>query len=167
MNREGNKRSGERGSTIIEFAVVASVFFMMLIGICAGANLYFTHNALVEATRRGARYAAGQPAHPTCGTPTTGSNTCSACLTRIQNYAVYGNSAGTGSPLVNGLQPSNINVGYSNFGVGSGSVSVSITGYNYNFVIPFVNQVITMPAYRTTAAGESAGVLPGPACVTN
>jgi hypothetical protein len=167
MYKRRNSKSGERGSTIIEFAVVASVFFMMLIGICAGANLYFTHNALVEATRRGARYAAGQPAHTTCGTPTTGSNTCAACLTRIQNYAVYGNSAGTGSPLVNGLQRANINVVYSNFGVGQGSVSVSITGYTYNYVIPFINRQITMPAYTSTAAGESAGVLPDRTCVTN
>jgi len=149
MRMQKNNQSSERGSTIIEFAVVATMFFMMLIGICAGANLYFTHNALVEATRRGARYAAGQPAHPTCGTTTTGSNTCAACLTRIQNYAVYGNSAGTGSPLVNGLQASNIQVQYSGFGVGAGSVSVSITGYTYSYVIPFINQQITMPAYTT------------------
>jgi hypothetical protein len=172
MYTQRNSKSRERGSTIIEFAVVASAFFMMLIGICAGSNLYFTHNALVEATRRGARYAATEPADTICGTPTQGPSNCPACLTRIQNYAVYGNSAGTGSPLVNGLQPSNVTVEYlmvngAKFGVGSGAVSVSITGYNYNFVIPFVNQVITMPAYRTTAAGESAGVLPGPACVTN
>ena len=167
MRMQKNNQSSERGSTIIEFAVVATMFFMMLIGICAGANLYFTHNALVEATRRGARYAAGQPAHPTCGTTTTGSNTCAACLTRIQNYAVYGNSAGTGSPLVNGLQASNIQVQYSGFGVGAGSVSVSITGYTYSYVIPFINQQITMPAYTTTVAGESAGVLPDRTCVTN
>src|SRR5258706_13899376 len=100
------RKSSERGSTIIEFAVVASVFFMMLIGICAGANLYFTHNALVEATRRGARYAAGQPAYddPLCGKVRNGASLCASCLTRIQNFAVYGNFAGTGSPLVNGLQ---------------------------------------------------------------
>ena len=165
--RRNNGKSGERGSTIIEFAVVASGLFMMLIGICAGANLYFTHNALVEVTRRGARYAASEPASPTCGTLTSGQNTCSACLTRIRNFSVYGNSAGTGSALVNGLQPSNVNVQYSNFGVGTGSVSVSITGYTYYFAIPFVNQQITMPAHTTTAAGESAGVLPDRTCVTN
>ena len=167
MYMQRNSKHAERGSTIIEFAVVATFLFMMLIGICAGANLYFTHNALVEATRRGARYAAGQPADTICGTPTTGFNNCAACLTRIRNYAVYGNSAGAGSPLVNGLQASNIQVQYSGFGVGAGSVSVSITGYTYSYVIPFINQQITMPAYTTTAAGESAGVLPDRSCVTN
>ncbi len=140
---------------------------MMLLAICAGSNLYFTHNALVEATRRGARYAATEPANSTCGTVTNGASNCSSCLTRIQNYAIYGNAAGTGSPLVNGLQPSNVKVEYSSFGVGQGSVSVSITGYTYYFVIPGINKQITMPAYRTTAAGESAGVLPDGTCVTN
>jgi hypothetical protein len=69
--------------------------------------------------------------------------------------------------LVTGLQPANINVEYSNFVVGGGSVSVSITGYNYSFVIPGISRQITMPAYRTTVAGESAGVLPDKTCVTN
>jgi Flp pilus assembly protein TadG len=167
MDRKRNNRKGERGSTLIEFTVVATTFFMMLIAICAGSNLYFTHNALVEVTRRGARYAATQPSAATCGTVTNGASTCSACLTRIRNYAIYGNSAGTGSPMVNGLQPSNVNVVYSNFGVGQGSVSVNITGYTYNFVIPFINRQITMPAYTTTAGGENAGVLPDGTCVTN
>jgi hypothetical protein len=155
---------------LLEFVFVAIGFFTMLIAICAGSNLYFTHNALVEATRRGARYAATQPAAVVCGTPTAVGpvqGTCSACLTRIRNYAIYGNSAGTGTPLVNGLQPTNVNVEYANFGVGQGSVSVNITGYTYYFVLPFLNQPITMPGYRTTAAGESAGVLPDGSCVTN
>jgi len=167
MYRKRNNKKGERGSTLIEFTVVASAFFMMLLAICAGSNLYFTHNALVEVTRRGARYAATQPSDSTCGTVTTGASNCSACLTRIQNYAIYGNSAGTGTPMVNGLQTSNVNVVYSNFGVGRGSVSVSITGYTYYFVIPGINKQITMPAYTTTAAGENAGVLPDGTCVTN
>jgi Flp pilus assembly protein TadG len=168
MDRKRNNRKGEKGSTLIEFTVVASVFFMMLIAICAGSNLYFTHNALVEVTRRGARYAATQPSDTVCGTPTpSGSGNCAACLTRIRNYAIYGNAAGTGTPMVNGLQPSNVNVTYSNFGVGQGSVSVSITGYTYYFVIPGINKQITMPAYTTTAAGENAGVLPDGTCVTN
>ncbi len=153
------KESGELGGTLIEFTVVASVFLMMLIGICAGANLYFTHNALVEATRRGARFAATQAASTPAGVPTTGQSGCASCLTDIQNYTIYGNTAGTGSNLLN-LQPANVSVEYASFGVGAGTVSASITGYNYNFVIPGINKTITMPPYRSTAAGESAGTAP-------
>jgi hypothetical protein len=167
MIRQRNDKSGERGSTLIEFAVVSSVFFMMLLAICAGSNLYFTHNALVEATRRGARYAATQATSATPGTITTTGGTCTsnACdtagprLTEIKRYAIYGNDAGTGPNLLN-LQPANICVQYCNFGVGTGHVSVSIQTFTYNFVIPGINQPITMPAYRSTAAGESAGTCP-------
>jgi hypothetical protein len=175
MNRHLHGIKDEQGGTLLEFAFVASTFFMMLVGIAAISNLYFTHNALVEATRRGARYAATQPADTQCGTRTTGSSKCAACLTRIRNYAIYGNSAGTGSNLLN-LQPSNITVEYlqtdpskpeTAFGVGTGAVSVSITGFNYNFVIPGISRVIAMPSYRTTVAGESAGVLPDGTCATN
>ena len=159
MVREWNNRPGERGSTLIEFAVVASVFFMMLIGIVAGSNLYFTHNAVVEATRRGARFAATQASNATPGTVTTGSNV-GPSITAIRNYAIYGNPAGTGSPLLSNLQPANVSVEYAGFGVGTGTVSVSITGYNYNFAIPGGNRQIAMPAYRSTATGESAGTFP-------
>jgi Flp pilus assembly protein TadG len=165
MRRERNKNLSERGSTLIEFTVVASAFFMMLLAICAGSNLYFTHNALVEATRRGARFAATQkaaiPADPAGKVRDTGGacDSTGASLADIRNYAIYGNTAGTGASVL-GLQPANICVEYSNFGVGTGSVSVSITNYIYYFVIPGINKQITMPAYRSTAAGESAGTTP-------
>lgn len=158
-----SNRKPERGSTLIEFAVVASAFFTMLIAICAGANLYFTHNALVEATRRGARFAATQVARTPAGTvANTAAGTCdstSPTLTAINNYTIYGNAAGTGPNLLS-LQPANVCVQYSGFGVGAGSVSVSITSYAYSFVVPGINSQITMPAYRTTASGESAGTTP-------
>jgi Flp pilus assembly protein TadG len=163
MGKHRENKSDQRGSTLIEFTVVASGLFMMLLAITAGSNLYFTHNALVEATRRGARYAATQAAASPAGTlRTTAAGTCDSSgpsLTAIRNYAIYGNAAGTGTNLVN-LQPANICIEYSGFGVGTGSVSVSITGFTYNFVIPFINQQVAMPAYRSTAAGESAGTTP-------
>lgn len=147
MSKHQNIQSGERGGSLLEFTVVATGLFMMLIGIVAGANLYFTHNALVEATRRGARFAATQEVNSEPA---------------IRSFAIYGNSEGTGSPLLSNLQPENIVVQYTNFGVGQGTVSVSITNYNYDFAIPGVSRLIAMPPYRSTAAGESAGESPPP-----
>ena len=161
------EKNPERGATLLEFTFVAVTFFTMLLAITSGANFYFTQNALVEATRRGARFAATQAASsPQAGVTTT----CDPSITTnvgpsldaIRNYAVYGNTAGTGSPLVGNLQPSNINVQYCNFGVGSGSVTVYITGYDYSVVIPFISRTITLPQTRTTVAGESAGAVPNP-----
>jgi Flp pilus assembly protein TadG len=152
---------GQRGGSLLEFVVIAPFFFMMLVGIVAAGNLFFTHNALVDATRRGARYAAMQAAANPAGTirTTNGCDTTGPSLTAIKNYAIYGNDAGTG-PNVSSLQPSNICVEYSSFGVQTGTVTVSVQNFNYNFVIPGLSRVIAMPAYRTTVPGESAGASP-------
>ena len=162
---QDKKRIRESGSTLIEFVVVATMLFVMLIAICAAGNLYFTHNAMVESTRRGARFAATQVANtpagaPKCPVPPCGCDTTAPSLNDIKNYTVYGNTLGTGPKLVNGIGPDNVCVEYSNFGVGQGSVSVSIINYDFHFVVPLITRTITMPKYRTTVAGESAGVFP-------
>jgi hypothetical protein len=180
MTKERAEKRSESGGTLLEFTFVAVTFFMMLLAITAGANLYFTHNALVEATRRGARFATTQAAHSPAVAewttpPGTTCDTTGPNLVAIQNFAIYGNSAGTGPKIFAELQRDNICVNYSKvpvagaappmgFGVGTGAVTVSITGFNFNLVIPFVGRQVAMPAYRTTLGGESAGTLPSPAC---
>lgn len=142
-----NTRSSERGGSLIEFTVVALVFFMMLVGIVAAGNLYYTHNALVEATRRGARYAVLNP---------TGSTTA------VRNVVIYGtDSPGTGAtPLVYNLQPANVIVTYNGLNVAQGTVTVTIQNYNFPFVLPTRTTSVTMPPYRTTLTGECAGFFP-------
>jgi Flp pilus assembly protein TadG len=142
-----NRRDCERGGSLIEFTVVASVFFLMLVGIVAAGNLYYTHNALVEATRRGARYAVLNP---------TGSTTA------VQNVVLYGTPAppSGSTPLVYNLQPGNVTVNYQGLNVAQGSVTVTITGYTFPFVLSTSTTSVTMPPYRTTLTGESAGFIP-------
>ena len=150
-----NTRRSERGGSLIEFTVVATVFFMMLVGIVAAGNLYYTHNALVEATRRGARYAVLNP---------TGSTAA------VRNVVLYGTDtpAEGATPLVYNLQAANVTVCYSGnncnlttpFNVAQGTVTVTITGYSFPFVLPTSTTSVTMPPYRTTLTGESAGFIP-------
>lgn len=47
----------QRGAAVVEFALVALVFFVLLIGIFEFGRVMFTWNSAVEATRRGARLA--------------------------------------------------------------------------------------------------------------
>jgi Flp pilus assembly protein TadG len=152
---------GQRGGSLMEFVFIAPWFFMLLVGIVAAGNLFFAHNALVDATRRGARFATMTAAATPAGTlrTTNGCDTTGPNLAAIQNYAIYGNTAGTGEN-VSGLSPSNICVEYSGFGVATGTVTVSIVNFNRSFVIPGISQVINMPPYRTTLSGESAGASP-------
>ena len=157
------KRTGrkERGATLTEFAIGATVFFMMMFAVLEFGRALWTHNALSDAARRGARYAINQPASSPAGKSVTGTNV-GPSVTAIKNVAVYGNPAGTGQPLVNNLAAGNVNVTYSNFGLGDGSVSVTITSYQFQFVVPIVGTNIQMPNYNTTLTGESVGTTPDP-----
>jgi Flp pilus assembly protein TadG len=47
----------QHGAAMVEFALIALLFFMLLFGIIEFGRAFFTYNTLVEATRRGARVA--------------------------------------------------------------------------------------------------------------
>jgi len=147
LSKNPTPRDNERGGSLIEFTVVASVFFLMLVGIVAAGNLYYTHNALVEATRRGARYAVLHP---------SGSND------DVANVVVYGTAtpAEGATSLIYNLQTGNVTVTYSGLNVASGTVTVTINEYTFPFVLPTSTTSIAMPPYRTTLTGESAGFIP-------
>jgi Flp pilus assembly protein TadG len=153
MNQHVRTHS-ERGTAIVEFTITAAFFLMMIMAIISGGHLFFTHNALVESTRRGARYAA-MLAKPATGACVNNSTT----VDPVKNMVLYGTPTAGTTPLVNNLTASNITVCYSNdFGVAQGTVSVKIENYNYTFAV--AGRVISMPAYQTTVVGESAGKLP-------
>jgi Flp pilus assembly protein TadG len=157
MNKELTNKS-ERGVATVEFALTASFFFMMILVVVIGGHLFWLHNSLVEATRRGARYAANQcnPIIATCPNSST-------TVERVTNIVLYNTPTAGTDPIVPGLKASNVNVTYSTapaFGLAAGTVSVQIQNYDYNFVIPGVNKVVHLPPYQTTVAGENAGYIP-------
>jgi Flp pilus assembly protein TadG len=159
MTRRRKMRKGERGSTLLEFAIGATVFFTVMFGVIEFGRALWTHNALADAARRAARYAVSQPASNPAGTNVTGQNV-GPSLTAIRNVAIYGDPAGGTQPLIPNLGPANVNVSYSNFGLGDGTVSVTITGYQFQFILPLVKTSLQMPGYNTTLTAESAGVVP-------
>ena len=61
-----------KGSASIEFALVGSVFFMVLIGTIEVGRLYFTQQSLREATAAAARSAMLDPALSGCVQPAAG-----------------------------------------------------------------------------------------------
>ena len=159
--------TNERGTTMAEFALISAVFFMIIFGIIEFGRLLYTHNALTDATRRGARYAAiHREAKMLCA----------------RNVVIYGESnvnpttcAASGSPLINGLALSNVTVVYegadddnnpntpaTSYGSNLGTATVTITNYTFNLSIPFARQTLTMPPYTTTLTAESAGEEPSP-----
>ena len=145
MLRIKSKRDTERGATLVEFAIGATVFLAALFSVLEFGRVLWLHNALTDAARRGARYAV------------VNSNADSAS---VKNVVVYGNPAGTGTPLINNLSTANVDVNYSTFGVGEGTATVNITNYQFQFAVPLIGTTINMPAYKTTLIGESAGYIP-------
>ncbi len=164
--------TNERGTTMAEFALISAVFFMIIFGIIEFGRLLYTHNALTDAARRGARYAALHK-------EATAGNGKLLC---VKNVVIYGESnvnsgtcAATGSPLINGLTAANVSVTYvgadtdndpntpaTSYGSNLGTVTVTITNYTFNLSIPFARQTLTMPPYTTTLTAESAGEEPSP-----
>jgi Flp pilus assembly protein TadG len=155
MNRHSRKKHSQRGVATVEFALTASVFIMMIVGIISGAHLFFTHNAIVEATRRGARYAATQCKPNLAGCPNS-----AGTIERVQNVVLYGTPEAGTTTLVHNLQRDNVTVTYSSdYGVAAGNVSVKIDNYSYIFAVSRTS--IAIPKYQTTLIGESAGFIPG------
>jgi Flp pilus assembly protein TadG len=147
MIRLSSIKSNERGSTLLEFAIGATVFLSVMFAVLEFGRALWVHNALTDAARRGARYAVIHAATD---------------ADSVKNVVVYGdpNPANGTQPVVNNLTTANVVVTYSNFGLETGTVSVSITNYQFQFVVPLIGTTIQMPAYTTTLTGESVGLVP-------
>ena len=146
MPRIRSCKTDQRGSTLVEFAIGATVFLMAMFAVLEFGRALWVHNALADAARRGARYAVLHS---------------SADAAQVRNVVVFGDPLGGSQPVVNNLSTSNVVVDYSTFGLNKGSVSVSITDYQFQFVIPLIGTTIQMPSYTTTLTAESAGFIPG------
>jgi Flp pilus assembly protein TadG len=148
------KNRRERGATMAEFAIISAVFFMIIFGIIEFGRLFYTHNALTDAARRGARYAVlHAEADREC----------------VKKIVVFGEThvnpatcIETGPPLINGLTTTNVFVTYTTgaYGTNLGTATVEIRNYTFNLSVPFARQTLTMPKYLTTLTAESAGRIP-------
>jgi len=161
-------KKSERGAAVAEFAVASLFFFTLLIGIIEFGRLLYTHNALTDAARRGARYATLHQQSAAC----------------VRNIVIYGEKhvdnkcEPTGPPLVNGLTAQGVNIAVTyagadtdndptdetpidtSYGTNLGTATVAIENFKFTLGIPLLNLTITMPNYRTTLSAESAGEEP-------
>ena len=148
MLRIRNFKRDEKGSTLVEYAISVSIFVMALFAVLEFGRALWAHNALTDAARQGARYAA---LHTSAGAEDT----------NIKNLVVYGSTAGGTTPIVPGLSTTNVQISRSSdFSVNAGTATVKITDYQFQFVLPLIPGSIKMPEYSTTLTGESAGLIP-------
>lgn len=133
VDRRPASRRKQRGAAAVEFALIASLLFMLLFGIMEMSRVLFYWNTAAEATRLGARLAV------VCN------KDAAAIKTRM-------------SSLIGLLTPGNINIAYAPGGCDINTcrmVTVSITGLNVSTFIPFVPLNLTMPSFSTTLTRES------------
>ena len=126
-------RSSQRGAAAVEFALVAIVFFMLLIGIVEMGRVLFTWNAAAEATRYGARVAVVCPKDDP------------AILARMQK-------------IMPTLTAANVAVSYLPSGCTVAScqqVSVSVQNVPVTTLIPVSGTVLAIPPFTTTLPRES------------
>ena len=146
------KARRQGGTTTVEFAIVASVLFVVLFGVIEVGRALFVWNTLSEATRRGARIAA----------------VCPVNHASVARGAVFGDPlAGDTSPILRNLTAANIQVDYLD---DSGTptavfedisyVRVGITNYQHTMMIPLMVTTITAPSFSTTLPAESLGYIP-------
>ncbi|WER46704.1 pilus assembly protein [Cupriavidus sp. WKF15] len=137
----------QRGATAVEFALVAAIFFAVLLGIMEFGRVLYTWNSVAEATRWGARQAV------VCG---RGSG---SVLSRMQQ-------------IVPSLSASNVSVTWYDAGGVSAScdstsctgVSVTVTGLSASTIAPaawFGRSGLTVPGFATYLPREIMGQDPG------
>lgn len=128
------RRSRQRGVAAVEFALVAALFFMLLIGIMEMGRVLFYWNSAAEATRLGARIAVVCDLND------------ADIKARMQT-------------MLSILPTSKIDIGYEPSGCTVDtcqSVTVSILpDVSVATFIPYVPLVLTLPPFSTTLPRES------------
>ena len=129
-----------RGNTLVETALVLTVSLVTMIGLIDLGTVIFRLQGLVERARAGARWGVV--------------NTFNAAA--IRNIVVYGNSAGSGSPLL-GLNPSLVNVTQEDFGDEQMRIRVLIPNYPVRLFTPFISGNRLLPPIDVSLTTESLG----------
>jgi Flp pilus assembly protein TadG len=144
VHNRKQKKNGETGASLLEFAIAATVFLTVLFAVVEFGRALWVHNALSDAARRGARYAVMHKATD---------------IEDVKKIVVYGDLTET-TPLLENFSTGNVDVVYDGFKLDGGTVRVSVHDYDFQLILPLLVSSIRMPSYTTTLTGESVGLIP-------
>ncbi len=150
-SRSSRARHRSRAQAMVEFALVAPLFFILLFGIIEAGQFIFYYEMLNNATREGARYAIVNGANATLGCPTgppaTGSIPCDIngddVKQRVRDSAFGVAGTITVTPTWSGVPPNN----------GRGETVRVEAMVTYNTLVPLV------PLPPITVTAESSLVI--------
>jgi len=115
------KRFGrdERGVQLVELAIVLPIFMLLFAATAEFGRYFYEYTTLAKATRVGARYLA------TAAVKTSED-------TNAKNIVVFGNAAGTGTPILTDLATSNVSITRTGgVPILPQTVTVQITGFKH------------------------------------
>ena len=144
----------QKGTTTVEFAIIGAVVMCVLFAVIEVGRAMFVLNTLGETTRRAARIAAVCPVND-------------PAIAEVALFNAPG--AGTGSRIVGGLTPANIEITYldidgnvvgdvvTNF-LDIDYVRARIVNFQHRMIIPFAETLFTTPTFSTMLPRESLGI---------
>ncbi len=128
------RRRAQRGTVLVEGALILLVFFGVLIGTFDFGQFLYIHQALVDRTRSAARWAL-------VNSPVTNA--------QIQNMVIYNQTTAGTNPFLN-LTSANVTVTQPNAGSYNACVSILISGYQYVMLSPYIGGTYTGPNISVT-----------------
>ncbi len=115
-------RRDERGVQLLEMAIVIPMLLILFAAVAEFGRYFYEYTTLAKASRLGARYLISKSL-----------NSSTNYEVIAKNMVVYGNAAGTGSPILNGLSANNVEVTYAG-PVAGVPETVTVTIVNYPHV---------------------------------
>jgi Flp pilus assembly protein TadG len=126
------RKSSEKGSAVVEFALGAMVIVFAFTGIFQYGYTFYQYSLLETAVHNAAVYA-GQEAFPS--TAASGTNISSCYAARIGNMVLYGNPNGGSKSILPGLSTSSITVNMAASNGTPSQVTVMINSFTLNGVM--------------------------------
>lgn len=100
----GRLRNRARGVAMVELTIVLPVVLLLMLAAAEFGRAFWQYNTLTSVVRDAARHASASGLFGSTGVVIL----TDSLRTEVQNLVVYGNTAGTGSPVLNGLSAAGV-----------------------------------------------------------
>lgn len=115
-------RRDEQGVQLLELAIVLPIMLLLFAAVAEFGRYFYEYTTVAKSARLGARYLASKSV----------TSTTADWKTNAKNMVVYGNTAGTGTPILSDLTTANVDVQYIGGTTGiPDMVKVSIINYKH------------------------------------
>lgn len=115
-------RRDEQGVQLLELAIVLPIMLLLFAGLAEFGRYFYEYTTLAKGARIGARYLASKSV----------TSTTTDWKANAKNMVVFGNTAGTGDPILPGMSVANVDVQYLGGTTGVPErIKVSIVDYQH------------------------------------